>query len=362
MKKFTIDEIVILLGAGASCNSGILNSAQMINRIETKLDEDGWRNYKGIYNYIKSVHFQKQIYRGINPSTVGFNIEDLVSLLDIIVGISKSDIETYTFVGSWEKDLQPFIQLQRDGNLVSSFKESIVKELRGDWLMPTDWIRKSSYYQRLIDFKNQFDGFPLKIFSLNYDLCVEQNLRDQRFEQGFDEYNNWSFRRYDYGDSNKDVSFYLYKLHGSINWKKTKEERLIKTEGDIRTDDLAIIFGISNKLQSYDPYLFYFYEFREHCLKANLIISSGYGFMDAHINDVIKQGLKDYPKKRLVVNVLESFKKDDTIKTELASKLKIETDQIVIYNQPANAFFNENLKLERFDNLFEKEGEAAEPF
>jgi hypothetical protein len=360
MKKFTTDEVIVLLGAGASCNAGILNSAQMIKRIEDKLNDDDWRNYRGLYNYIKSVHFQKQISKGNSPYDIGFNIEDLVSLVDIIVGISNSEIETYTFVGSWEKDLQPFIFQQRENKLVSVFKESIIKELRGEWLMPNDWIRNSGYYKRLIDFKNELE-FPLKIFSLNYDLCLEQNLKDVPFEIGFDENNIWSFRKYDYSDINKEVGYYLYKLHGSINWKKTKEERLIKTEGDIKTDDLAIIFGISNKLQSYDPYLFYFYEFRERCLDANLIVCSGYGFMDEHINDVIKQGIKDNNKKRIIVNVFEQKKENNKIAIEIADKLKITSNQIIIYNKEAEKFFKDDFKLANFESLFIDESGTSLP-
>lgn len=356
MKKFTNDEIIFLFGAGVSCDSGILNSAQMINRIELNLEDGQWLKFKGLYNYIKSVHFQKQIVKGNSLSTIGFNIEDLVSLLDIIVGISKSEIDTYTFVGSWEKDLQPFIIKEREDNLVSDFKECIIKELRGDWLMPNDWISKSKYFKKLIEFQKQYDGFPLKIFSLNYDLCVEQNLKDEKYELGFDDENLWSFRRYDYNDNKDDIRFYFYKLHGSVDWKKTKEERLIKTTGDIKTNDLAIIFGISNKLQSYDPYLFYFYEFREHCLNANLIISSGYSFLDAHINDVIKQGLKDNPSKKLVVNVYEK-REDNEIRKEIAAKLKIEESQILIYNKRAEIFFNDDLKLQSFEGLFDDDAE-----
>ncbi|MEN9331085.1 MAG: hypothetical protein RLZZ94_175 [Bacteroidota bacterium] len=361
MKKFIDNEIVILLGAGASCDAGILNSDQMIQKIESKLNEHPWNKFKSLYDYIKSVHYQKQIFSGVTPINVSFNIENLVSLLDIIVGISKTEIDTYTFVGSWEKDLVPFIDKQRETGLIEDFKENIIKELRGEWLMPTDWISKSVYYKKMIDFKNELSGYPLKIFTLNYDLCLEKNLRDETTEQGFDEFDKWSFRRYDYGDTNKEVGFYLYKLHGSINWQKTRDEQLVKTEGDIKTDDLAIIFGISNKLQSYDPYLFYFYEFREHCLEGNLIICSGYGFNDEHINDVLKQGLKGNSNKRIVINLLESNKSDDSLISEISEKLKIPTKQIVLFNKKASSFFMEDLKLETFATLFEEENPSDLP-
>lgn len=355
MKKFKDNELVILLGAGASCDATILNSAQMINRIETKLKENNWRKYSELYYYIKSVHFKKQISHGSIPTNVSFNIEDLVSLLDIIYRITNKEIETYNFVGSWEKDLNTFILNEQQNKVVSEFKENIIKELRGEWLMPDNWIQKSNYYKKIIDFKNEYDGFALKIFSLNYDLCVEKNLKDEKIELGFDENDYWNFRRYDYENSNNETSYYLYKLHGSIDWQKTKEDRLIKKTGDIKTDELAIIFGMSNKLQSYDPYLFYFYEFREHCLKANLLISSGYSFLDGHINDVIKGGFKSNPNKKLVVNVFENKKDDSVLKKEIAEILKISESQIIIYNKKAVEFFNEDLKLKNFENMFDEE-------
>jgi hypothetical protein len=354
MKNFSIDEIIILLGAGASCDAGIFNSAQMIKQIEKNLNDGIWSKYKDLYQYIKSVYFQKRIFKGLNPNEISFNIENLVSLLDIIVGISNSDIDTYTFVGSWEKDLAPFITKQRDKNLVANFKEGLIKELRGEWLYPTDWQKKSTYYSKLIDLKKELDGFPLKIFTLNYDLCVEHNLKNEKVENGFDKNDDWEFRRYDYNNQNNEIDYFLYKLHGSVNWERTTEERLRKKEGDIKTENLAIIFGMNNKLQSYDPYLFYFYEFREHCLRAKVIVCSGYSFMDEHINDLIKYGLKDAPTKKLVINILGA--KKDLIK-EITEKLKIEEKQILLIDKTAETFFNNDLKIDTFTKLFENETE-----
>lgn len=357
MKKFSNNEIIILLGAGASCDAGILNSAQMINEIEKKISEQDWGKYQSLYQYIKSAHYQRNIFLGLNPMAISFNIEDLVGLLNIIIEIAKKEIDSYVFVGNWEKDLVPFISAQQNNELVSSFKENLIQELQSKWLFPDGWIRKSSYYLKLIDFKNEFGGFPLKIFSLNYDLCVEQNLKNEKVEIGFDEQNEWNFRRYDYNDSNNNADFYLYKMHGSIDWEQIGRDKITKKATGIKTDDLAIIFGLSNKLQSYDPYLFYSYEFREHCLGANLLICSGYSFKDTHINDFIKFGFKDAVQKRLIVNVLETNANEDSILEDISSKLEINKKQINIYKKSALDFFNSDLKLEIFSLLFDESRE-----
>ena len=351
MRNFKEDEILVLLGAGTSCDAGIKNSNQIITDIETQLKtNDDWREFAELYNYIKSVYYQMQLQKGISVIEVNFNIESLVSLLNTIISIKDKKLEIYSFVGSWEKDLQPFITEEKSKHLAKNFRGRIIKSLRSDWLMPTNWIENSTYFKKLIDFKREYDGNSLKIFTLNYDKCVEQNLRDEKTECGFDEFDKWNSKRYDYENTQSD--YYLYKLHGSIDWKKKKEEQLTQFNGEISPEDLAIIFGISNKLQSYDPYLFYFYEFRIHCIKAELVICSGYGFLDGHINDVIKHGFGDNKNKRLVVNVFETKRQDEEIKKEISDKLLIAVEQIEVYNKPAKTFYNEDLKLETFSNLF----------
>lgn len=357
-KRFKENEIIILLGAGASCDAQILNALQMNRKIEEKINYE-WNDFKDLYHYIKSIHFQKQIFKGINPKDIGFNIENLVSLLDIIISIENKTLESYVFVGGWEKDLLPYLNAQKDKQIASKFKESIVKELRGDWLMPEGWEKASRYYERLISFGKELES-NLKIFTLNYDLCVEENLKKSKLELGFDDENSWNFRRYDYNDTNNQVDFYLYKLHGSINWKKTKEDRLIKTVGDISPENLAIIFGISNKLQSYDPYLFYFYEFREHCINAKVLVVSGYSFMDTHINDVIKQGFKESRDKKLVINNLDA---NEDFVQKISEQFKIDKSNIKIFPKIAKDFFNDDLKLATFQELFSEETEETDtPF
>jgi hypothetical protein len=351
MKSFKEDEILILLGAGTSCDAGIKNSNQIITDIENQLKTNSdWKEFTELYHYIKSVYYQKELHKGFSVIEVNFNIESLVSLLNTIISIIEKRLEIYSFVGSWEKDLHPFITEEKSKNLVKNFRSRIIKSLRSDWLMPSNWIENSTYFKKIIDFKREYDGNALKIFTLNYDKCVEQNLKDEKIECGFDEYDKWNSKRYDYDNTQSD--YYLYKLHGSIDWKKKKDEQLTLFNGEISPEDLAIIFGISNKLQSYDPYLFYFYEFRIHCIKAELLICSGYGFLDGHINDVIKHGFSNNKNKRLVVNVFEQSRQQHEIKKEISEKLRIRTDQIEVHNKTAMQFYNEDLKLEKLSNLF----------
>lgn len=141
--------------------------------------------------------------------------------------------------------------------------------------------------------------------------------------------------------------------------EEKKAEQLTQVSGEIETDELAIIFGITNKLQSYDPYLFYFYEFRIHCIKSRLMICSGYGFLDEHINDVIKHGFDNDKNKRLIVNIYEPVSSDNEsgIKKEISEKLLIHDSQIIVYNKTAKEFYNEDLKLNSLSKLFPENDE-----
>lgn len=352
-KQFGKNKIIILLGAGASCDAGMFNSFQMIAEIEKKLDAD-WADYKVLYNYIQSSHFHLERIKGIPAKEIIFNIENLVSLLETIIKISVKDLDVYPFVGSWEKEL-----VAATGNNFShaeNFKKKILSKLKDEWLSPADFKRLSGYYKKL---KETNYTYPLKIFSLNYDMCIEENLQNETLtlERGFNEDKIWDYRKYDL-DADVTSDFYLYKLHGSLDWTRDEEKRLTYVDLVQRTDpnQMEIIFGVQNKLQSYDPYLFYFYAFREASLDAELIITSGYGFMDKHINDNLTAAFRLNPNKMLLVNIYDQEDVEGAkIKKMIAEKLQIRADQIKIVNCTTKEFFNNNLNIDYFSSLFPEE-------
>jgi len=124
---------------------------------------------------------------------------------------------------------------------------------------------------------------------------------------------------------------------------------------------MEIIFGVQNKLQSYDPYLFYFYAFREACFDANLVVASGYGFLDRHINDNLINAFRLDPHKRLLVNIYDpSDANGEKMKATVAEKLQMSADRITILNKKAIEFFNTDMNVGYFASLFPEESEEAE--
>ena len=124
---------------------------------------------------------------------------------------------------------------------------------------------------------------------------------------------------------------------------------------------MQIIFGTRNKLQSYDPYLFCTYEFRDYTLKSKVIVVSGYGFGDEHINQIIGQAINSNPKICLLVNMYSGEEKDAENKGWLRKLLNIkEETKIIIEYGNASKFFEEQLNLSYLDKLVETEFDEYE--
>ncbi len=351
-KQFAKDKIVILLGAGASCDAGIKNSFQMISEIQNSLQNE-WKDYKELYDYIHSSHYHLERIKGYDSRDISFNIENLVGLLDSIIKIATKDVDVYPFIGSWEKELHIVAGTKLEK--AKGFKEVILEKMKNSWLSPEEFVSKSAYYKKL---KEIGYNYPLKIFSLNYDMCVEKNLDGIPLERGFNDHRIWDYRLYEPAEE-KEINYFLYKLHGSLDWKRDKENRLTYTDNisNVEPSKMEIIFGVQNKLQSYDPYLFYFYSFREACIDAELIVVSGYGFLDKHINDNITSAIKNDPAKRLLIN---AYERDlQPFENKVIEKTSIKRENLVILNIPAKNFFTENLNLEYFSSLFTEDNDES---
>ena len=297
------NDVIVLLGAGASAKAGIPVSRKMIDDIEeflrVRLD---WQNFAELYHFVKCSIVYAASLRREKDIAGSYNVETLVHTLTEIEKGQAHPI--YPFVSDWKSQL---LALVGPGfQTVSAFREKIVDQLKA-WVQPESKT-KAKYYEGLKRLKNDLN-FPLKIFSLNYDMCVEWLATDDfRVEAGFEPRGEelvWDWRRFDEANPNReDVQIYLYKMHGSINWKRDENDNLLAvdyTGSNIAAMKLPIIFGRDFKLEADDPYLFYAFEFRRSTLESKLILTVGYGFGDAHINKMISQAIRANANRRIVV-------------------------------------------------------------
>lgn len=348
MNNFREDEILILIGAGCSKEAGVPTSVDMLKEIERLIeneDNDDWKEYKSLYYFIKSCMLYANGLQGKYGELL--NIERVLNTLNELE--KKEEHPIFPFIGSWNSKV-----VELCGNnfeKINKLKTKIMEKLK-NWVT-LDNYSKADYYKRFGDFSKQLE-FPLRIFSLNYDLCLEKNNTGCTIELGFDEKNQkWQWQRFEKNE-NISVDIYLYKMHGSINWKRDKEGFLTYSDEVNRVGNPDLIFGTNYKLQYVDPYLFYAYELRKYSLEAKLIITIGYGYYDEHINGIIGQALKNKKDTKLIIDLYKetgnATMHKDKIAKDIANRLNISSKQLVVENMKASEFLKECLNLEELNN------------
>jgi hypothetical protein len=389
---FKEKEIIMILGAGASVEAGIPHSAKMIEELENLVrTDDEWKILHDLYFYIKGTFQYGNALRKIsnpkNPETY-YNIESLYVALD---ELSKRDEHSlFPFIGAWNPKLSDVAGNKFEN--VRELKQKIYDKIR-------KWVGKTQeenieYYENLFKFRIEYEN-SLRIFSMNYDLCVEKTWNswslknkgyDIELERGFysiaepevSKKRCWDWKRLD-GENqinNEKQPVFLYKLHGSIDWK-TDGEKIKFEDGDgwseININDSVFIFGETNKLHYNDPFFYLFQEFRKWTLSSKLMISLGYSFGDPHINNVIRQSLLDNPNRKLLVVSPYRFNGDTPVgEDEIENKEEVEENrvkkirsihdllklgelcenQIAYWFYGAKAFMSDKLKIEDLASLF----------
>lgn len=330
------NEVIFLIGAGCSYDAGIPTTTRMITEIEDDLLKNRWSDLKDLYFYIKSaILYGEGIFGNFNNA---FSIEKFVNVLRELEKRDRNVV--YPFIANWNNRL---IELSgANFKEISRLNQQITRQLV-NWIMLDDYS-VAEYYRNFYTFQQEVEH-PLRIFSLNYDLCFEYSkTREGAIELGFDGSKKWNSERFSPDHQEVDAGIYLYKLHGSITWKRDKENGNILKASEHPVEEPDLIFGTDAKLQSIDPYLFFVYEFRKYSLMCNLIVIVGYSFGDHYINRLIKQAL-DNNKDRalLVVDTNDQVK----VQSEIMAAFNLrDATQINVISKKAKEFLESDLNAE----------------
>ena len=160
----------------------------------------------------------------------------------------------------------------------------------------------------------------IKLFTLNYDTLFEQAAGNGKFTviDGFTFSNPRVFNgkyfdydiietrhnRQDKKDSTIAKLFYLFKMHGSLNWKKSNSEIEQFDGSEIDVDERVMIFPQNNKYEhSYEQPYFEMMARFQHALRTEntLLITIGFSFLDKHISSVILESIKQNSSLNLLV-------------------------------------------------------------
>jgi len=345
--QFRKDEVIFLLGAGASVDANIPASYGMIEKLEALLKTDeNWKSFVSLYNFVKSAIIYGDGIKG-KFENASFNIERLVNTLD---ELRKSDEHPlFPFIGSWNPKLPEV--MENNFEKLGNFRKKIVEELSQQWVH-LEYDEHAQYFESLSRFQKDYQ-YLLRIFSLNYDLCVEKSCKQAGVERGFGEDKFWDWKKFENEDELKS-NIFLYKLHGSIDWMRD-EGRLTYKDKSIPPEQIEIIFGTTYKLQYIDPFLFFAYEFRKRLMtEVKLLICVGYGFADEHINGIIAQSLNGNRSRKMLV--ITPTKDNYESLHQIRSTLKLSSkDNVILWNHTAKEFFNNKLTVEELAKIFPNE-------
>jgi hypothetical protein len=257
----TPKQVGLLIGAGVSKACGLPNVEDLT--IEVR-------------KVITNSKLLELIDEGDNVETILNKIQQLSSL---IKGNKKVNNLTISIINNIEKE---------------------IKKVIFEKLTLTVNFDKLCHLVIWLNFINQ--EHEKEIFSLNYDLLLEMALekKDIPYFSGF----IGNVKPFFVPDSVDDFTgLYvkrswtkLWKIHGSLNFKKSKEMKIfIQNYPNNEYEDLLIYPSMDKYLSSRKaPFISYLDRLRKYLLiNEKIVLILGYSFSDDHINDLIINGLNN---------------------------------------------------------------------
>jgi NAD-dependent SIR2 family protein deacetylase len=222
----------------------------------------------------------------------------------------------------------------------------------------------------------------VQLFTTNYDTLFEQAAKNAGFVVidgfSFTQPRTFAGHWFDLDIVNREKTrlkqeenfmskvFHLYKLHGSLDWTKGKNEKNGKDEIIQRDspDDPLIIYPASEKYESsYEqPYFEMMSRFQQALRKEEtLLIIIGFGFQDKHIKNVIVEAVEQNPSFQLLIvnynnsgsistNNIEEFFSDTN-----KDNLKVKRNVNVIFDK----FIDFTKKYPENQTYYQKDAENA---
>lgn len=323
--------LITLIGSGASLPAIPLMS-KTFEKFRENLDDAALK--KHLEYCIKSIcDNHNQIY----PNPAKFN--DIEFLLSWLQHRIEGDAESAALDNRLFKKLKTvFIQSVKNNDRNKEEKVS------NNYLKVVQGLGKS----RQILARQQKNIFDIvNLFTTNYDLFHEKAIEESHYAytDGFSNgiKNTFSVREFhrrpiDLEDRFKDKLqpvnpfFRLFKLHGSINWKKSEDNVIRSSE---ITDENVLISPTSSKfaLTQNEPYSDLFREFVNVMSTPNSIMfTSGFSFNDSHISNLIENSL-DRPDFTLYAFVGDYTQEDNKNSTfyKMMKEISKSPNVVIIY-------------------------------
>lgn len=311
--------VVVLLGAGASFSAkndggpsapgmGDLWHAVRDAVSEDNVSEDNLVEHKEFDELTKKVMGSLPQNDSDGKQKAG-DIESLLSLCKMQIELlsirSRNDPKFAD--RPWLEKLIEFVRVAENTILGKVGFVGAETDLPAHWAFLKKFARRSPEKPRV------------KLFTTNYDLCIEtaglrlgvvlidgfSHSAEQRFNR--DHFDHDIVRRAAYSTKADylDGVFHLYKLHGSVDWRRRSDDVVIRSvdaSGDDRKP--VLIYPRSSKYQEAfeSPYLDMFAALQAALREPDTtLIVSGFGFSDDHISAPIWSAIETNLSLRLVL-------------------------------------------------------------
>lgn len=297
-----------------------------IEQIKTKISE--LFNMKNVYFLLGSgtsngaIPVMKDLFAKVKTNVAKLD-KDVSKIFDNIKLKGENDFEEllgilYSQRIFLENQSSPIKkEIENCNKLISEIEETIFNEINIDiQAFPKILDIYKKFYQK-ISLRNK-DLSRINVFTTNNDLFTETALDSininyiNGFIGGLNKFFNPAFFNYSFS-KRMDTSIdkyepvenmvYLYKLHGSINWIEDNSNKnsffdisevVSKSEIKYSIGNNTLIYPTPTKQDKSlgSPYTELFREFQKKLLEQHSVLFIiGYGFNDAHVNNIIHQAL-----------------------------------------------------------------------
>jgi hypothetical protein len=231
-------------------------------------------------------------------------VEDILSYVRLLRQVYSNDT-------LFDLSIEDINNLEK--NICDKIEEQVNKEL------PTE----ASPYHEVASWIGSINReYPVEIFTTNYDLLIEQALEDRGVPY-FDGFIGVKKAFFDPHAIEEDLLptrwARIWKLHGSINWRKGDTSHHVwrggtESGGSSLIHPSHLKYDESRKM----PYLVMMDRLKNFLKQPeSVLVTCGYSFGDQHINEVISQGLQGNPDSTMF-GLLYGFLEDYPEATKLA--------------------------------------------
>ncbi len=286
------------------------------------------------------------------------DLEDIEHILQAIEDIENIDkhgkmfLERLLFTSEQKLPELNFDELL---NSLDSCRRKIIKHIYKLYSFDNTNIEKvKTHYDPIFRI---LDSKKIHVFTTNYDQVVEEYVRDNDRltpNDGFehDKSATKNFFNSDSFDTNSNdgkTQVNIYKLHGSLNWKKV-DGKIIRQEGEEQNQNESeniLIYPTLNPKNGLDeePHKAIYSKFKAHIENTNIFVVIGYSFRDKPINDIFKKFVELGKILIIISPTVNSDLKDIDFISNDNSVLVPITDEIIAEGHEMTQILEEGDKL-----------------